>query len=78
MHLSNNLSPAQTGTVHSRPSATAGIFRKSPPTYVMRIGTPECVPGQGDRPFTRGVIEPLLHEKTAARLNRASRSCLRF
>ena len=49
----------------------AEIFRKSPPTYVMRIGTPDCVPGQGDRPFTRGVIEPLLHDKTAAHLQRA-------
>lgn len=38
--------------------------------YEMRVSTPDRLPGQGDQPFTRGVIEPLLHEASAERKKR--------
>ena len=41
--------------------------KMSPKTYEISCGTPEKVPGKGNRPSTRGVIEPLLHEASAER-----------
>ena len=36
--------------------------------FVMGVGEPMRVPGQGEKPFTRGVIEPLIHSQPAGRV----------